>query len=77
MNSRRREEAVQRRSSMGRSHPEVGAPQRDISRLGTLGRRRNARSLRRSRGGSWSERFPTGHGRQASPQKSEGSNVKL
>ena len=43
------------------------APKRDISRLGTLGSRRNARSLRGSRGGSWPERLPTGHGRKASP----------
>ena len=43
------------------------APKRDISRLGTLARRRNARSLRGSRGGSWPERFQTGHGRKASP----------
>jgi hypothetical protein len=43
------------------------APKRDISRLGTLGRRRNARSLRRSRGGSWPERSQTGHGWKASP----------
>jgi hypothetical protein len=42
------------------------APQRDISRLGTLGSPRNARSLRGSRSGSGPERFQTGPGRKAS-----------
>jgi hypothetical protein len=44
------------------------APKRDISRLGTLGRRRNARSLRGSRSGSGPERVQTGHERKASPR---------
>jgi hypothetical protein len=52
--SRRRKEAVQGRNSMGRFHPGIGS-------------RRNARALRGSRGGSWPERFQTGHGRRASP----------
>jgi hypothetical protein len=43
------------------------APKRDISRLGTLGRRRAHIPYGGARGGPWPERYQTGHGRKASP----------
>ena len=63
----RRKEAVQGRSSMGRFHPGDGPPNAIFRVWEPLPAVGTHVPCRGARGGSWPERFPTGHGRKASP----------